>query len=346
MKITYKKRIAPLLLVAMMVSGCDSQTRSDSHITATAALDNVHQLSLSAAELFAQQTQQLQQQTQLLCRQFSEQQLTLTRQVWQQTMKTWMALQGREKGSEAALALSWDIQFWPDKKNTTGYKLRQLIKQNKQWQPSELAQQSVAVQGLGAVEWFLYQQPQYLKNDNECQLAVAITTHLATTGQTLALAWLQNPWQSLSNLLALAEYLAAINNQLDYTIKKLVKPMGKPGHPKPYQAEAWRSQTSLANLKASIESLQALYLANGAGLDALLRDQGYQATAQRIQQRFTLLLADWPTSSSMVSLLKTKQGYRELINIFNGLEYIQLALHDDVARQLGIVMGFNATDGD
>ncbi|WP_239996656.1 imelysin family protein [Photobacterium phosphoreum] len=83
-----------------------------------------------------------------------------------------------------------------------------------------------------------------------------------------------------------------------------------------------RSQTSLANLKASIESLQALYLANGAGLDTLLRDQGHQATAQRIQQRFTLLLADWPTSSSMVSLLNTKQGYRELINIFNGLEYI------------------------
>ncbi|WP_181314191.1 hypothetical protein [Photobacterium phosphoreum] len=48
----------------------------------------------------------------------------------------------------------------------------------------------------------------------------------------------------------------------------------------------------------------------------------------------------------MVSLLNTKQGYRELINIFNGLEYIQLALHDDVARQLGIIMGFNATDGD
>lgn len=48
------------------------------------------------------------------------------------------------------------------------------------------------------------------------------------------------------------------------------------------QTVVGRSQTSLANLKASIESLQALYLANGAGLDTLLRDQGYQATAQRI----------------------------------------------------------------
>ncbi|OBU26432.1 imelysin family protein [Photobacterium aquimaris] len=346
MKITYKKRLSSLLLVGIMASGCDTQTRLDSHITPTAVLENVHQLSLSTARLFAQQTQQLQHQTQLLCQQYSQQQLTLTRQQWQQAMKTWVGLQGREKGSEAALALSWNIQFWPDKKNTTGYKLRQLIKQNKQWQSGELAQQSVAVQGLGAVEWFLYQQPQSLKNDNECQLTEAITAHLATTAQTLAQAWQHNPWHSLSNSLALAEYLAAINNQLDYTIKKLVKPMGKPGNVKPYQAEAWRSQTSLANLKASIESLQALYIANGTGLDALLREQGYQATAQRIKQRFTLLLADWPTSSSMVTLLNTKQGYRELINIFNGLEYIQLALHDDVAAQLGIVMGFNATDGD
>lgn len=309
-------------------------------------VNGMYPLSLSAATAFAQSTAVLKKQVANVCIQYNDETVNAAQYAWQDSMETWMFLQGREKGSDTALALSWKIQFWPDKKNTTGRKIRQLLQSAATFDEQDLVDQSVAVQGLGAVEWFLFQEATQLAKPEYCHLAQAITGYLAYTASALSSAWRVNPWQALTPQMALHTYMGALNNQLDRTLKKLTRPMGKPGFPKPYQAEAWRSQTSMMHLKASVQALHQLYLAKGYGLHALLQQQGDTDTAQRIDQRFRLLLADWPKGDSMVSLLQTPEGYRSLIKVFNGLEYIQLALQDDVAVKLGIVMGFNATDGD
>ncbi|MGR5146384.1 imelysin family protein [Photobacterium alginatilyticum] len=324
--------------IAMAVTGCNDQQQS---MTGT-----IHQQHLQAAELFADASRQANSELTALCQSYDENQLEAARQSWQQVMHKWMALQGREKGSEEALALSWQIQFWPDKKNTTGRKLNQLLKQDTAWTAADIAEQSVAVQGLGAVEWFLYEKPTLLQSGKGCLLAGAIGDRLQQSGEQLTKAWQSNPWQQLTPQMALGEYLGALNNQLDYSMKKLTRPLGKPGSPKTYQTESWRSQTSLGNLKVNVEAMQQLYLADGKGLDALLRQRGYVVTADQISNRFSSLLESWPETDAMVPMLKTKEGYRELLNIYNGLEYIQIALQDDVATELGIVVGFNATDGD
>ncbi|PSV40996.1 imelysin family protein [Photobacterium sp. GB-210] len=351
--------------LSIMTTGCsddstdDSTDVSQSEPKSTPLIENVkptetlgfnltpvYELSLDAATKYQQSTRLLHASVNHICTQYSDASVKAAQEAWLTTMQNWMALQGREKGSEEALALSWQVQFWPDKKNTTGRKLKQLLQSEKTFSSQDIADQSVVVQGLGAAEWFLFQEQKQLSQANYCQLADAITGHMVQTASALVSEWKHNPWQTLPPPLALGEYLGALNNQLDYTLKKLTRPMGKPGKPKPYQAEAWRSQTSMVSLKASVEALHQLYLANGKGLHALLINEGHEITANRINQRFELLLADWPQEKSMGALLKTKAGYRELINVFNGLEYIQLALHDDVAAELGIVMGFNATDGD
>lgn len=334
-----KLSVISLSVAAVMaLTGCNDQQKTMSSA--------IHQQHLQSAEQFAVATRQLNEELAQLCQSYGESQLQDTQQSWQQVMVQWMALQGREKGSEEALALSWQIQFWPDKKNTTGRKLNQLLKQDKPWTAADIAQQSVVVQGLGAIEWFLYEQQAKLKGEKGCQLVDAIGDRLQQSGERLAVAWQNDPWQQMTPELALGEYLGALNNQLDYSMKKLSRPLGKPGSPKPYQVESWRSQTSLNNLKANVEAMQQLYLAGGNGLDALLRQRGLAGTADRIANRFASLLESWPGTAAMVPMLKTREGYRELLNIYNGLEYIQIALQDDVAPELGIVVGFNATDGD
>lgn len=327
-----------VVAAAMAMTGCNDQQQ-----TMTGA---IHQQHLQSAEKFTSATRQLNDNLTALCQDYGEYQLQDTRESWQQVMQKWMALQGREKGSEEALALSWQIQFWPDKKNTTGRKLNQLLKQDATWAAAEIAEQSVAVQGVGAIEWFLYEQPAKLQSGEGCQLIGAIGDRLQQSGELLVTAWQQNPWQQMTPQMALGEYLGALNNQLDYSMKKLSRPLGKPGSPKTYQAESWRAQVSLGNLKASVEAMQQLYLAEGKGLDALLRQRERVVIADQIANRFASLLESWPNTEAMVPMLKTKEGYRELLNIYNGLEYIQIALQDDVATELGIVVGFNATDGD
>ena len=326
------------MLSAAVLAGCNGN--------AVGVSKTIHQQHLKAANQFSSAAGGLNLAMTSLCREGGDGALESAQQAWTETMQSWMTFQGREKGSEDALALSWQIQFWPDKKNTTGRKLGQLLKQDTAWTVEDLASQSVAVQGLGAVEWFLYEQPQALSSPEGCQLAMAVTGYINQSGKALVDAWQANPWQAMTPELALGEYLGALNNQLDYSIKKLQRPMGKPGHPKPYQAESWRSGTSMVNLRASVVAMQELYLAQGYGLDQLLRDKGYAGTADRLKQQFADLLATWPAEPSMTAMLKSREGYRQLISIINGLEYIKWTLQDEVAPELGIVVGFNATDGD
>ncbi|MGF1700786.1 imelysin family protein [Photobacterium makurazakiensis] len=331
-------RLVALAMVAAIMSGCGSDADTTPEV--------IHQQHTVAAETFSEAANQLSSSVDRVCRNYSDETLLDAQQAWQRAMQYWMFLQGREKGSEDALALSWEVQFWPDKKNTTGRKLTQLLDQDVNWTAALLSDQSVAVQGLGAAEWFLFEHSELLKQPKACELAIAVGQHIAQSADQLESAWQTNPWQQLTPQLALVEYLGALSNQLDYSMKKLTRPMGKPGYPKPYQAESWRSGTSLINLKFNVEAMQQLYIAEGKGLDALLRSQGQFSTADRIAQRFQTLLDSWPTEPSIGEMLKTREGYRSLLKVSNSLEYIQIALQDEVAPELGIVVGFNATDGD
>ena len=177
---------------------------------------------------------------------------------WQLTMNSWMALQGQERGPTAALEESWNVQFWPDKKNTTGLKMRQLTQQNKAWTQDEIAQQSVTVQGLGALEWALYDQQSPLLKDKAsgCLSSQAIAQNLAMKSASIAEAWQVNPWLALDEMRWESEYIALLTNQLDYSMKKLSRPMAKIGHPRPYFSESWRAQTSMTQLKANVAALE------------------------------------------------------------------------------------------
>ncbi|CAH0540790.1 imelysin family protein [Vibrio marisflavi] len=280
-----------------------------------------------------------------LCRDTSSRNhLDATRLYWQKTMQSWMALQGQQRGPEQALEQSWKIQFWPDKKNTTGRKVRELIKQDKDWTQSEIATQSVAVQGLGSLEWLLYDRASSIASDElACELGYAVSQNLVTKTQLVKQAWGSNPWQVLSDKAWLTVYVSLLSHQLDYTIKKLSLPIAKIGHPKPYFAESWRSQTSMINIKANIEAMEKLYK---AGLEQRLRQHDADQLADSISEQFFSIIELWPENPSLFQLLQTRQGYQSVLNQFNKLEQLRYLIQDEAAVKLGITIGFNATDGD
>ncbi|MDG3088219.1 imelysin family protein [Vibrio hannami] len=314
---------------------------SGSHLS-----QGVFKVQKSSAEKFANATVRLEYDFQSFCK--NDLSLEDLKQSWQSATHSWMYLQGQERGPDAALEKSWSIQFWPDKKNTTGRKMSQLVSRSEDISKELIAKESVTVQGIGAVEWLLYDSGSPIVSNIEkaCELGVSITQNLSHNASVIENAWQENPWMELTEQQWHSEYLALLSNQLDYSMKKLSRPMAKLGKPKPYFSESWRSQISMANLKFNIDSLEAAYYAKGHGLDSILRAKGHPSIADRIQNQFATMQATWPEQASLFSMLKTKEDYREVLAQYNKLDYLNYLIHEEAAIALGVVVGFNATDGD
>ncbi|USD66391.1 imelysin family protein [Vibrio sp. SCSIO 43136] len=265
---------------------------------------------------------------------------------WQQTMAAWMQLQGQQRGPQAALDKAWNVQFWPDKKDTTGRKMLGLVRQDGQVTRDDILQASVTVQGLGSIEWLLYDSRSPLTTDKAafCRLSGPISQALSYNVGVIDEAWQSNPWLKLDDKHWTSEYVSMLSHQIEYSVKKMSRPLAKVGKPRPYFAESWRSTSSLANLGSNIDAIANLYY-NG-GLEATLRAKGHQELAQSLSYNIDQLVEHWPRQDKMFDLLKTKQGYQKVLMLSNQLELVDILIKDDVAIALGVVVGFNSTDGD
>ncbi|MCG9656658.1 imelysin family protein [Vibrio mediterranei] len=340
-------KLSSIALSLLFLTACQSSsvTQAPEPEATTHLSQAVYEVEFDSALKFKTAMMNLQSQTAHFCQEESD--LTQVSAAWQQGMSHWMWLQGQERGPAMALEQNWNVQFWPDKKNTTGRKMSQAVKTDV-WTMESVQLQSVTIQGLGAIEWLLYDDASTLaKGSREhCSLATAITASLTDRADTIFMAWQTNPWSSLDKEGWESEYLALLSNQLDYSMKKLSRPLAKIGAPRPYFSESWRSETSMSNLKTNVEAMQALYLAKGEGLDKILRDEGHAPLADSIIHQFEDTLETWPSETSLFALLQSKQGYRTVLSQFNKLEQLKYLINEEAAIQLGVVIGFNATDGD
>ena len=321
---------------------------------ATIALaQQAQQLKQQQANVLVTHSQTLRQQIALVCsNNMSPASIQQVKQAWQQTLNAWVPFQGETIGPVSQLDLSWSMQFWPDKKNITGRKLSALLTDPEQANQgaitaADIQQLSVAVRGLGALELLVFETGLSAKS---CPLSQAIADNVEHNAKRLQAAWQQphlNDSAPTPTNIALSAadiaWVSELSHQLSFANKKFFMPLGNGEHVKPYQAESWRSETSMAQLKTSYTSLQHLYQ---SGIHQLLLSQGETKLAQDITQTFATLLADWPTQSSMVQLLKSDTGLAKLYRMRIDIEKLSYLIQDVMPVNLKIVIGFNATDGD
>lgn len=317
-----------------------SLVSSSSHLS-----QDVYHLQLASATRFEQQSSLLADSFNQYCRNDTKS-LDDVRRQWSATMQAWMALQGQQRGPQSALDLSWNIQFWPDKKNTTGRKMQALAKHSSNLTAQDVLKESVTVQGLGTIEWLLYDTKSPLLSDNPagCQLGEPISQALQYHGQQVRQAWQTNPWTELDEKHWRSEYVSLLSNQIEYSMQKLSRPLAKIGQPRAYFSESWRSGTSLANLGSNVDAMDKIY--HQGGLDSLLRERGRTDLADSLSRNFKHLKNEWPRDGNMFQTIGTKAGYQQALMLLNQLELLDILIRDDVALELGIVVGFNATDGD
>ncbi|MDH1443076.1 imelysin [Pseudomonas sp. GD03721] len=290
--------------------------------------------------------------------------LGTARQAFLGAQSAWAGLQPLLVGPLAEGNRAWQIQFWPDKKNLVQRQVEALLKSKPQLNNDDLAKASVVVQGLTAYEYMLFDPALDLTQAEQkaryCPLLQAIGQHQ----QALAVQ-IMDEWQGKPGMAeqlktfpneryadaneAIADLLRVQVTALDGLKKKLGAPMGRQskGIPQPYQAEAWRSAASLANLGAALANAELLWHgSNRDGIQTLLGDDqadlanridaAYQDTRQR------LAALDKPLGD----LLADEAGRAALNELYDSLNRLHRLQESELAKALDVQIGFNAHDGD
>jgi predicted lipoprotein len=346
-----------LALLGLALSAC-TPTDPQQQIS-TALTDGVL---LPAYSTWVEADRQLAASGQAFCA--GEQTVAEARQAFVTAQSAWSALQPLLIGPLAEGNRAWQVQFWPDKKNLVARQVEGLIKSKPQLSPADLDKSSVVVQGLTAYEYVLFDPAidlgETAQKTRYCPLIMAIGQHQQALASDIL-----SQWQAADGMAAqlknfpnarfadapeaVAELLRTQVNALDGLKKKLGTPLGRQtkGTPQPYQAEAWRSNASLANLAASLASAERIWLgAEQDGIQSLLT-QEQSELGQRIDAAYTdtrqrLAALQRPLSE----LLGDDNGRAELNALYDSLGTLHRLHEAELAKSLGIQLGFNSHDGD
>ena len=278
--------------------------------------------------------------------------------------KSWAELQPLLIGPLAEGNRSWQVQFWPDKKNLVGRQVEQLVTAQPQISAEALAKSSVVVQGLSAYEYILFDAAIDMANAEQkaryCPLLTAIGERQKALAEEILTRWDSNdgmlaqlskfPNQRYADSHeAIAELLRVQVTALDTLKKKLGTPLGRQtkGQPQPFQADAWRSQSSLSSLEASLVSAQTVWAGvDNKGLRGLLPAE-QKPLADKIDAAYAAsraMLSD--LEPPLADLLASEQGRQQLNAFYDSLNVVHRLHEGELAKALGIQLGFNANDGD
>lgn len=257
------------------------------------------------------------------------------------------------------------FQFWPDKRGTGQRQLRQVLNnQDETVLPSgALAEKSVALGDLQALEYVLFNDPAVTTAQDSfaCHYAVAIAHNQEAQAAEVVQMWAGNNGYR-EQVLSAAEgtdvffdekeaasrFLNDMAGAIDVVrLQKLDRPMGLTiTSARPKRTENWRSQRSLRNIRLNIESVQQ-FLTVKDGFGDLLISIGKETTATATQELVSQILADIAAFDQPLSMLVEDPAARsDLESLLTKLRSLQSLIREQLAQDLGLVPGFNATDGD
>lgn len=348
----------PLPLAVICLSLTLSACSKDPHTQASQALAD--KVLLPAYSAWAKADQQLADSASAFCA--GTQDLAQARQAYLSAQSSWSALHPLQLGPLAEGNLAWQVQFWPDKKNLVARQVENLLNSKPQLTQTDLDKGSVVVQGLTAYEYLLFDPNIDLSDATQktryCRLLVAIGNHQQALSAHVLEQWqtgLVEQFKTFPNERyaepqeAIADLLRTQVSAIDGLKKKLGTPLGRlsKGVPQPFQAEGWRSDTSLANLGAALASAEQLWLgADKDGLRSLLGSHQHDL-AERVSFAYTDTRQRLAALQQPLSVLLVSESGREELNaLYDSLNRLHRLQEGELAKALGIQMGFNAHDGD
>lgn len=271
---------------------------------------------------------------------------------WKQGLGAWQQVRFVNFGPIETNNRAWQFQFWPDPKNLIARKADLLLKGDTAVSAETVGQAGVAVQGFPMLEYLLFDThfntgDHALPAKASCQLLVQVAAHVVDNSQQLVADWSEfKPHYLATGNYTHATIRAAMTALEVAEERRLATPMGLRGNGKRsvYAADAWRSGSSLASIGASVDGLQTYFL---PGLEKLLIAQGNSDLAERINRQFGEVLEHFPAMDlALAPLLEDDNAFRSLQGLYVDLSQLATLVNGEAATSLGVIRGFNSSDGD
>ena len=318
----------------------------------------------------------LSDQADRFCIQPSNEQFDRLKRSWRQAMTSWSNIGSINFGPIDDTNAAWRFQFWPDPLNYVHRKFQsRLSGSNHAISREELSEASVAIQGLSALEYLLFEAFQYdyeyyLEELHICKILTGTTRNLAEEAEKLLFFWqgnYQTNWLNKAKDLGDKEFSkrhleiifnGMLTNLLVIKDRKLAGPLGlkvdeksqvssrNRGRIKPNYLESWRSKTSLENIRANLQAMEALYIMpNGFSWYLTHQNKNLQLDA-RIRELFSKLSArlEFFESSAYEQLVSSNFGYLEQLH--EDVSELFSILRFDYMQELNLQFRFNSHDGD
>jgi len=313
---------------------------------------------------FAEEAGSLKLNVEALCATPSEATLETARNQFKSAVTAWSRIELYRIGPLMVENRSDAILFWPDRKGIALKQVQGALAEADQTAASAktLAGKSVAMQGLGALEFLLFgtdSETLAAGADFRCKYAAAIAELVSGRADEMSAEWadpvgfskrLLEPSASDPDYRSTREVLEALTGLLAHGTEairdqRLLPFLGRDGAaPKPKSALFWRSGMTVPSISANFEGLKAL-LQDSRIAEATTPDQQWVGQSAGFEfgnaERAEKLVTE-PVEQA-VSDPKQKKALDYMVIVTQSLDTI---LGENLAAALGLSMGFSSLDGD
>ena len=313
---------------------------------------------------FYSQTDLLKDRVSELCESPQKIKLQKAREQFDQVAISWGAIEVIRFGPVAKENRLERILFYPDRKSTGLKQVQRILakKDGSSIAPEKLPIKSVAVQGLGALEFILFgtgSETLETGNDFRCEFGLNVSTNINSIGNELVDLWqenslasdvwtkpsydnqvFKNPGEAVNELLATLVH--GLERVRDIRIGSFLKKTAEKDRPR--SALFRRSENTIPMIVSNIRALEALLVDSDAHL---LLDEEDQAIAGSIifeLKNAAKIAQEIP--EPLANSLQSDELRKKLIYLKLTLKFAIDMLDQDFAAAAGLSSGFSFSDGD
>lgn len=316
----------------------------------------------------------LNNQIKQFCSAPSSEGLEIARERFKETVLSFAAIEHVHFGPIVESYRLERLLYWPDHKGRGLRAVRRLIasKDLEALSPEKFADKSVALQGLAALEYVLYQNDKGTRFDSlfpdddlgryRCIYALRISDNIQTISHEVYSGWRdQNklvteflkPGQTNEHYRKRSEVLLELYHSVVVEMKKIhdfkLKALYglKVQRLKPKRAPFWRSGLSLKVLESNIQAIDHFVAVSGfkALLDKSPVDLQFHVT--KMFKKVYSILGDFEKRSLTVfDVLQDEQSLSDLKKVAKTVSHLNVGFARYFAIAANLPLGFNASDGD
>lgn len=320
-----------------------------------------------ATQQFANSAAALTGALEFLCRAPDQQRDAFVRERFDTLVASWFRIMFLRFGPMVEDNRFERIFLWPDPRGTTLRQVQDILSgyDRSAITPDELAEKSVAVQGMLALEFALYGTGSNGISDGSpegryrCAYALAVSQRISATAVEVVEAWAPGSAYSRDFMMpgpqndlyrndkeVAAEAIKAMTTGLSFLSNVIITPFlaKEPEMANYKRAPFWRSGQTIPAIRQGVDGLMDFYLATGFAdtLDETDRwiDGGLQLELRNIVAALDTI------NMPLDHAIRPGPGREALIYVVIALKSLHTTVETRLAQAVGVAVGFNALDGD